>query len=142
MRDPQRYRFLHLPGNLESLYRVIIGFSHVCYPDDLSITFLSQCCTHGATSGTWEGKQSTYSKNRWRGGKPPTARVQLKVNQWVMSFQWPAPKIDFIRIKRLFCEQRLIYYWAIRTFSAKIIILSFQLYLKVKKNNIMVISEL
>ena len=118
-RGPKRNRFLHLLGDLESLYRVIIGFSHVYYADDLSTTFLSQCCTLGEASRNWEGKWSTCSENRWAGGKPPTARLQLKVNQWVMSSQWPAPKIDFVRIKALFYKQRLIYYCAIRISSAK-----------------------
>ena len=52
-------------------------FIHLPSPGSLNTTLLSQGCILAAASGSKEVKQTAHSKDRGRGGEPPTAWVLL-----------------------------------------------------------------
>lgn len=80
-----------LPSNLKSHTEALTGFSHVCRPDGLSTTFLSQGYVLGANSGSGEGKHTAHSQDRIKGKEPEVAEIQLTGQPTVTSSQWPPP---------------------------------------------------
>lgn len=92
----RRIDFHTCPSNLKSLYRgfcwvhshkqvSLTGFTHVHSPDSLITTLLPQGCIVGATSGSGEGKLSTYSKDRGGGGSIQLLRSSSHVKLAIMS---------------------------------------------------------